>query len=278
MHRFRIISIASLVLITLPVAVQAQTAQVDRMGGSGVFQGNLELSIGAWHERGSVLREDVTSLRTDFFISGGSEEGGAYLQAALSTLFADTISTDQISNIEIGGYGNIEIGPFTMVGRLGLVLPVIDPDLNGIAAIYAASRARPNDLALFIPDTLTIRPSLSILAEFGMVHVRGDLGFDVGISTNDEVNSGERLTYVRLNLSLGLNLGMAEVLLEFSNIGAIDDAGGVTFASAADRFQHSLGLLVALELPMIRPYLGVVLPLDEVGDATFFTLGVNVGY
>ena len=259
-----------LALVFLPTMAQAQTALVDRMGGADMFAGNLELAIGAWHNSDSI-----TTMRTDLFLSGGTEMGGAYFQAALSSVFGDTTSVTQISNIEVGGYGNISMGPITFVGRLGIVLPLIEPDADGVFAGVVAFRARPNDQMLFMQDTFGIRPSFSAIAQFGIFKLRGDVGFDIGLSTADDRMGPERPTYIRLNLAIAAKLGLASLGLEFSNVGIVDDTEGLEFDSPASRFVHSMAFLVSLDMPMVQPYLAIVLPLDTVDETTFFTLGAR---
>jgi len=164
----------------------------------------------------------------------------------------DVENATAIGNFELGGLYVVDSSPSTSwVFRGGFAFPTASDDGPGALTNVLATYPRLTDLALAVPDAYYVRLAVSPLIHGRKLFLRGDLGIDIGLDTdNDEL--------VRFNIGGGVDLGTLALSLELVNTATLDDD-----VPGEDQFLHSLTFTVRFMGKALQPVIAIGAPLDD---------------
>ncbi len=197
---------------------------------------------------------------------------GGYVTLPLSYFRDEGESASAIGNLEVGGLYVAETSQVPVTLRAGLTLPTADDDPEGVAANILTAFTRITDLVVAYPETTSLRLSASTLLQNENVYLRADAGLDIALDTPDNV---EIDPLVRINFAAGIKADSLAFSAELATLGTTGDLNG---GDASDRFIHTLALGVHGRGDSLRPYLGLVVPLDEESDFIEFMVTGGVQF
>ena len=249
-------------------------AQLDRM--STVSSAGADLSYLSLDDDGAGDVFDVTVLRLDLhgqYISPVSRFGG-YAQVPVSMVFGEGDDSQSIGNLELGGIyaprlGNPDVG---VILRGGVTLPTAGDDVEDFLVNGIAALARPTDLALAIPEGLSLRLGISPVIRNQGFFGRADVGIDLNINNSGNDTSDPILHY---SVGAGYDFGIAAIAAELANVTILGDDGfgdsTVNMASVSGRVTQG----------QVHPFVAFLLPLDEDARETIdavVALGVDASF
>jgi hypothetical protein len=199
-----------------------------------------------------------------------------YLNLPFSTLSGAYADEILLQNAEIGAIYATEMGwpakrLLSATTYVGLILPTAGSTTKDIVYNTISSMGRITDAALLMPDVLGFRVAGNLRFDSGVLFMQGDIGLD---SLIDIVGDKDTILMLRANGAIGVNAGLVTVSGELVSTGTVSGTGSnVTFE---ERFQHTAGITVAGNFPMITPYIGAAFPLDQDPRGDIFV--VNMGF
>jgi hypothetical protein len=212
-----------------------------------------------------------TSLGASFYGDGGPDFGarvdlfgqylapagyGGYASLPVAYLSGNDESETALGNVELGGLYGLRAGDNAKVLlRGGVVLPTADDELEGALTNLATMSGRLTDLTSAYAETTWLRVSASPLYRQGQMFARADVGFDLAV---DEPEGAEIDPMVRANLAGGIQMGKASIAGELATVGTTGDVD-----DGEDRFLHTIGVSAAFDAGSVRPYGGLVIPIDN---------------
>jgi hypothetical protein len=251
----RVLSL-SLVLLAFASPAQAQRAPdmatLDRGDGITKFGVDLGLTVldGAVYD-GALRLEPYGQYVLD---SGF----GFYGALPVTVSFGDEddpVFGDQddaaLGNLDLGLLYVLDRPTVSWVFRGGVAVPTAADDLDGSLTNLAGVWPRFTDAALATPDATYIRLAVSPLVHTRKLFLRGDLGFDIGIGSND-TDPDELL---RLNIGGGVDLGVVALSLELVTMVTLDDGDD-------EDFFHTFAFCARFMTKSLEPFLALGLPLD----------------
>lgn len=272
MRRVIVISFACSMLAAAPAWGQVPAfATLDR----GDSTSRVGLDVGASFLDDEAFGGGGTALRFDVhgqYIHASGFGGYGLLPLSYASFENEAVDDEMaLGNLEVGGLYALPAGPTTAVLRLGLTLPTASEELEGALANAAAVRPRGTDVATFSPESVWLRLGGSLLARSGNLFVRGDLGIDVPLTEDYEIDLGlfdvqvELDPLIRFNVGGGVVAGPAAIMAELVNIYFTGDAVDDTDPEDGDdqELEHNLALTGRYFEGNIQPSLSFVLALDD---------------
>ena len=166
-------------------------------------------------------------------------------------------------------------GPVDFIFRFGLSLPTADATLAGFSTNTNAGLARINDQLNVEPGILGTRISLSPVIQSDILFVRLDVGFDFIFRVRDidgqrdSFNSRARRAaeddfrlYLRANVGVGADFGLATVAIEFVNVVSLADELMPYGVVAVERSMHTITFGTWFNIDVVHPYIAFSVPLD----------------
>jgi hypothetical protein len=167
---------------------------------------SLVPALAAADERGAFVTLDRVGTASEvglevsalFYTSGGPDFGlrenlhgrfvdpsgfGVFAQFSLAHAFAGGDTETAATNPEVGGLYVLKLDGVDVAFRVGVGIPVAPKTLNGLVTNAVVAIARFEDLALIGPDSLWLRPGVSLRAGARAAFAQLDLGIDVPIKT-----------------------------------------------------------------------------------------------
>lgn len=165
-----------------------------------------------------------------------------------------------MGNLEMGAHLRIPLGGARVVFRIGAALPTSHlEDRNG-EALMRNAWPRLTDYAQQLPETTSIRASISPMASAGAFFFRADLGADVLLDAKDR----DSRLLLRGNLGVGAWIKSVALTAEFVNLGNADEL-------AEDAFAHSVSVSVRHGVL----YTAMTAPVDDDRLIYAWTVGVQ---
>jgi hypothetical protein len=188
---------------------------------------------------------------------------GGYGVLTWGRISSDFGSESGLGNLEVGGLYAIP-GDVPVILRGGIALETASDDDAFIALITGVHRI--TDAGAHMPDTTSLRLSVSPMLRQGQGYFRADAGLDLPLG-HDFVDM-----FLRFNVAGGIDLGGVALQGELVNIIEISDGDNDTV--------HVLGLGVRyLDHPVVQPSLTLAIPLDsDVRDLIDFVLVIGVDF
>jgi hypothetical protein len=172
-------------------------------------------------------------------------------------------SESGLGNLEVGGLYAIP-GEVPVILRGGIALDTASDEDAFIALLTGVHRL--TDAGTQLPDTTSLRLSVSPTLRQGQGYFRADAGLDLPLG-HDFVDM-----FLRFNVAGGIDLGGVALQAELVNIIEISDGDNDTV--------HVLGLGARyLGHPVVQPSLTLAIPLDsDVSDVIDFVLVIGVDF
>lgn len=239
------------ILLATPAA--ARFTAMDRPDFSPMIGGRLDYAA----------PQGGTALRGEIYGQGFIRGIGVYGHLPLAH-FAPDGGDDQsaIGNLEIGIFGRFRALGGNTVVRGGLALGTSDGDAEAAIALGANQWARITDRANHLPDTTSLRGSISPRFGGGRFFAQADLGVDLTFPPDEQ----ESALLIRANIGLGVRAGPVQVTGEFVNVSRIDglekEDGDAFYNNFVASVRH--GMLFA----------ALTVPLDE--DVDFLVVGAGL--
>lgn len=165
-----------------------------------------------------------------------------------------------MGNLEMGAHLRIPLGGARVMVRAGAALPTSHlEDQNG-QALMRNAWPRLTDYAQQLPETTSLRLSVSPMASAGAFFFRADLGADVLLDAKDR----DSKLLLRGNIGVGAWIKSVALTAEFVNLGNAQEL-------ADDAFAHSLAVSVRHGVL----YTAVTTPLDDERLIYAWTVGVQ---
>lgn len=254
--------LAFVAALSAPRVAHAQrspdTATLDR--GDGVNRFGLDFGL-TFLEGPPVTGYDA-ALRFEPYGQWVSDSGvGIYGSLPFARSFGDGPSPTlpeprfAIGNLELGALFVTSGETASWVFRGGIAFPTGGDSPDSILTNIAALEPRFTDLALAVPNAAYVRLALSPLFHTSNLFLRFDLGFDLGIDTNDDMIDPDH--FLRLNVGGGVDLGAVALGLELVNLGSFDDDDDNEF------FAHDLAVTIRFMGEALQPVLAIGTPLDD---------------
>jgi hypothetical protein len=183
---------------------------------------------------------------------------GGYGSVPISYLSGGDESETAIGNLEVGGLYALPAGPAAKVLLRGGVVLNTGPDsddFNQVITNVANVNGRMTDLTSISTGATWLRVSASPLFRQGQLFLRADAGFDIAI---DQPEGGDIDPLVRINAAGGIQMGKASIAGELASLGTTGDVD-----DGEDRFLHTIGVSAAFDAGSVRPYGGLVIPIDN---------------
>lgn len=240
----------------------------------------------------AVVEVGILPTPGERFDSAARVEVFAQRTFAIASLYADaTIATASAPDMMRGsGTGKLVLevgaararavpGPFPRGSQYGLVrlgafVPVSGDDRDGYFAGAALGYARLTDAIKDTPRAAGLRASGSLIGQEGFAQYRADLGVDLalGLPGQGDVSPPRRASALaRANLAAGFVSRYLAGAIELSTVAALE-------RSAAERLAHSLALSLRLRAISLRPFAGLVVPLDDTAGARAMAILVGLEY
>lgn len=226
-------------LLSAPAA--AQFTAMDRPEYRSLIGGRIDYAA----------PDPGTALRAEIYGQGFINGVGVYGHLPVTHFAPDGGGDDQsaIGNLEIGIFGRLRALGGNTVVRGGLALGTSDGDAESAIALGANQWARITDRVNHLPDTTSLRGSISPRFGGGRFFAQADLGLDLTFPPDE----AESALLIRANLALGVRAGPVRLTGEFINISRVDnfeeegdDAFYNTFVASV---RHGM-LYAALTVPL----------------------------
>lgn len=245
--------IATFGITAIPGLAHAQHLTLDRVAQ----QNEVGVQTGA-----ALFSEDVGEkkvFRTDVFGSVGLiPNAGVYFNLPISHLTLEGMEDQtELGNAELGGFYSQTLDNLSVIYRLGLSLPTASDDQEAVLTNVASTHARITDFALSNPNYLVLRASASPKLKLGMFFVRGDLGIDTAVATEDRDNNDTE-AILRANVAAGVEIANAVVAAELANTGMLTEDGDFN-----ERFLHTAAVSASYDFGPVALLAGVSTPLDD---------------
>ncbi|MGN6108738.1 MAG: hypothetical protein ACTHU0_26775 [Kofleriaceae bacterium] len=163
-------------------------------------------------------------------------------------------ATTALGNLELGGLYVVSTPKRSWVFRAGVALPTASSSADGVLTNALATYPRLTDLALAVPDAVYVRLGVSPLFHLKSLFLQLDLGFDIGIGTDEAFDPPHLL---RLNAGGGVDLGLVALGLELVNLASFDGVDD------NEQWVHALSFTVRFMGKALQPVIAVGSPLDE---------------
>ena len=213
--------------------------------------------------------EGATSVRLDLYgqymAATNAGNFGFYGTVPLSYISIFGESESEVGNPEIGGLYAPQISGVELVLRAGITLPVLD-ETSGFVSVLSGF-GRLTDFTTQAPTTTLLRVSGSPMLRSGALVGRVDVGLDVPLSSDDQVNIESS---ARINLAVGADLGQFVLAGELANL--------VVLGEETEAI-HSLGLSAHMKLGDVQPFVGLVVPVDsDLSQIINFSMALGVRF
>src|SRR5262249_20121244 len=142
---------------------------------------------------------------------------GVFGQFTLAHAFANGDTSTSGTNPEVGGLYVARLDGVDVIARFGVGIPVAPKTFNGVGANLVTAVARFEDLALIGPESLWLRPGVTVRSGSRDVFAQIELGADIPIKVGD---AGTKTVELHGNLGLGTKQGPVALTLEFATVGA----------------------------------------------------------
>lgn len=164
------------------------------------------------------------------------------------------------TNVELGGMYRTRTAATDTTLRLGLVVPTAPDDEDGLAPWASTLLARPSDLVL-VGDATTLRLAAAPMYRSGALVLRADLGLDVVVDSEDEVDP-----LYHLDVAVGYEAGRGGVVAELQTVGS---------TGASDLTYHVAAFTAQLRDGKVAPHVTLSLPFssEDGNDGAFNLLG-----
>lgn len=195
---------------------------------------------------------NATALRGEIYGQGFIRGVGVYGHLPLAHYAPEGDDQNAIGNLELGLFGRFRALGGNTVVRGGLALGTSDGDAEAATALFHNQWARITDRANHLPDTTTLRGSISPRFGGGRFFAQADLGVDLTFPPEDAPDD-ESALLIRANIGLGMRAGPVRLTGEFVNISRIDglekDDGDAFFNVFVASVRHGM-LYAALTVPL----------------------------
>lgn len=248
----RCLAAAGALLATAPAAAN-EFASLDRMAANSRFGVQSDFT----HDGAADMLP-----RTEIFGRYQIDRNlGVYAQFPITHMLPQQGEGETaMGNLEMGAHLRIPLGGAKVVFRIGAALPTSHlEDRNGEALVRNAW-PRLTDFAQQLPETTSIRASISPMAAAGAFFFRADLGADVLLDADDR----DSKLLLRANLGVGAWIKSVAITAEFVNLGNAQEL-------AKDAFAHT----VAVSVRHGVLYTAVTAPIDEDRLIYAWTVGIQ---
>jgi hypothetical protein len=154
---------------------------------------------------------------------------------------------------EVGGIfiPQLSSSDFKLVLHGGITLPTQSKDMNPFTTSALTVWPRITDFYQVIPEGFSLRLGVSPLIKSGQVFFRGDFGVDANLS---EAQGFDAKTVVHVNAGMGVDLGIASIMVESANVYLNDNNGNwINTGAFSARFDGG----------SVYPYAAIVVGLDD---------------
>lgn len=249
---FRTAIAFSVLLATAPAAAN-EFATLDRMAANS----RLGVQTDFTHESGS---EDMLP-RTEIFGRYQFDKNlGVYGQFPIVHMMGGKQTETAMGNLEMGAHLRIPLGGAKVMFRIGASLPTSHIEDRNQEALLRNAWPRLTDFAQQLPETTSLRASISPMASAGAFFFRADVGADVLLDADER----ESQVLLRGNVGVGAWIKKVAITAEFVNVG---NAVELT----DDAFAHSLAVSVRHGVL----YTAMTAPIDEDRLIYAWTVGVQ---
>lgn len=203
--------------------------------------------------------------------------GAVFLNEMTFEYDGTSSSHSGVSNLELGAFWQGKAGPARAIARGGLMLPSAQDGMSALANALTSYQQLP-DFVRAAPHRWGPRGSVSVYRTEGLVHFRGDFGFDLLIPTDEAREYGadpDTELWAHLDFGLGIAPGPVSIGLEWANVAKIVSDDDRDFDR---RHFTSAALRLAWLGEFVQPSLSLVAPLDEEprGEVFVVVLGVDL--
>jgi hypothetical protein len=165
-----------------------------------------------------IVGSDIIGVRVDLHAQYVTPNAvGAYVSMPIGYVSGNDVSHTAVSDAEAGAIfiPQLAASHLKLVLHAGLALPTLSKDADAAATSRLTVWPRITDYYQTIPEGLTLRFGCSPIVRDGRLFFRGDIGVDATLSADQgaDVTNG-----LRLNAGVGVDLGLAAVMLESTNI------------------------------------------------------------
>jgi hypothetical protein len=186
--------------------------------------------------------------------------------------FEDDAADEEMAlgNIEVGGVYVVPVNRVAFVLRAGLTLPTASDGLAEFITNVLAVRPRGTDAVTVTPQSLWLRSAASVVGRSGQFFFRGDLGLDLPLIDEYEIDLAigdlavDLDPLVRFNAGAGVIAGPTAIMLELVTIANTgDDPDNPDPDADDDDFESNLALGARYIRGSVHPSLSLVFALDE---------------
>lgn len=224
---------------------------LDRQDASS--RAGLELSK-LFYNTGSGVANDLSGLRFDLHGQYVTPNAiGVYLSVPIGYASGGGQSHTSIGDVEVGGIfvPQLTSSNVKLVLHGGVTLPTQSNDQNPAITSLLTFWPRVTDFYQVVPEGFSLRVGMSPIIRSGQVFFRGDLGVDANLSA---AQGSDVKTVIRANAGLGVDLGVAAVMLESANVYSTGNNGGwLNTGALSARFDGG----------SVYPYAALVVGLDD---------------
>jgi hypothetical protein len=178
---------------------------------------------------------------------------GVYLSVPIGYASAGNESHGALGDVEVGGIfiPQLSSSDFKLVLHGGITLPTQSKDMNPFTTSALTVWPRITDFYQIVPEGFSLRLGVSPLIKSGQVFFRGDFGVDANLS---EAQGTDAKTMIRVNAGMGVDLGVASIMVESANVYLNDNNGTwINTGALSARFDGG----------SVYPYAALVVGLDD---------------
>jgi len=254
---------AVVVALFVPVVAAADPdhfVTMDRQDGSS--RAGVEVSKLFYDSGNGIGTTDISGLRFDLHGQYVTPNAiGVYVNVPIGHASGGGQSYTSFGDMEVGGIfiPQLTSSNVKLVLHGGITLPTQSKDQNNETASALTLYPRITDLYLVVPEGLSLRLGVSPIIKSGQVFFRADLGFDANLSAAQ--GTGDVKNIVHANVGVGLDLGVAAVMLESANVYVTGNNN--TNGTFGDSWLNTGAISARFDGGSVYPYAAIVFGLDH---------------
>lgn len=252
--------------VMAPVVALAGSAAADP-GTLTLDRQDAQSRIGGEASYLLAENDDVTFLRFDVHGQYVSPSGfGFYAGLPIAYASGNDDSVTAIGNLDVGAIfvPRLEGSQLSLTLHGGLTLPTAGDNLDDFLVNGSTAYARITDFVLAIPEGVVLRVGASPTFRSGQFFFKADGGADITLSnTGDDTFD----PLFRINAAAGIDLGKVSFAGEFATV--------IFTEELEDDVENTAAFSIRGVAGNVRPYGGVIIPIDVEGLDAAFTAGIE---
>jgi hypothetical protein len=179
---------------------------------------------------------------------------GVYATVPIGYASANNDSHTALGDIEVGAIfvPQLSASNVKLVLHGGITLPTQSKDTNPEETSIVTLWPRVTDFYLAVPEGFSLRLGVSPIIKSGQVFFRGDIGVDSNLSAASNANDVK--AFVHANAGMGVDLGVASIMVESVNVYLNDNnSTWVNTGAFSARFDGG----------SVSPYAALIVGLDD---------------